>query len=111
MRTLEELVAIITVDPIKFYKTREWRDKREEIMGRDHGECQRCAGRWKSDFPIKNIRLSKAKYVHHIQPLIEAPYLCLENDNLVSLCFSCHETVERRGFSKEKKIPLTIERW
>ncbi|HAO61560.1 MAG TPA: hypothetical protein DCQ90_06490 [Erysipelotrichaceae bacterium] len=111
MRTLDELVAIINVDPIKFYKTREWRDKREEIMARDHRECQRCSGRWKSDFPIKNTRLTQAKYVHHIQSLIEAPYLCIDAGNLTSLCFTCHETVERRGFNKEKKIPLTIERW
>jgi len=114
MRSIDEMVAIIKRDPKQFYKTPEWKGedgKRNEILERDHHECMRCIGKWKTDYPISKTRLKDATHVHHILPIIEYPYLCLTSENLISLCFSCHETVERRGFSKAKKIPLTQERW
>lgn len=111
MRSLDELIALIGQDPIKFYKTKEWRDVRTQVLKRDHYECLRCHGKWKSPYPLKNLRPGKARFVHHVQSLKDYPKRCIDPDNLVSLCFDCHEVVERRGFSKEKKIPLTPERW
>lgn len=111
MRTLEELIAIILTDPNKFYQTPEWKTKRLEMLARDHYECKRCIGEWKSNVPTKHFRLRRSKYVHHIKSLKEHPELCITDDNLVSLCFKCHEEVEQRGFSANKKIPLTFERW
>lgn len=113
MRTLDELVTIILTQPDRFYKLTEWKHKRLEILKRDHNECMRCAGKWKSDIPLIRLpkTIKKAKYVHHIKPLVKYPKLCLEDDNLISLCFGCHEDIERRGYSQEKKIPLTQEMW
>lgn len=112
MRTLDELISIIRSDnPTRFYKLKEWLRVRLVALSRDHYECQRCNGRWKSDIPIKNIRLTKAKYVHHIKALLDYPELCITMSNLVSLCFSCHEIVEQRNLNKEKKEPLTEEMW
>lgn len=112
MRTLEELKAIVNSDqPERFYKTAEWKEVRIRALQRDHYECKRCVGEWTGGKPVKHIRLTKARYVHHIEPLKEQPQKCIELDNLVSLCFSCHEEIEERSFNKEHKQPLTIERW
>lgn len=112
MRTLEDMITIINVDPERFYWLKEWReDKRPFILKRDHNECMRCNGKWKCSQPVKHQRIKKAKYVHHIKPLKEYPELCLTDDNLISLCFGCHEDIERRGYSQEKKEPLTQEMW
>jgi 5-methylcytosine-specific restriction endonuclease McrA len=112
MKTIQQLIDIIRSPSWwRFYKTTEWLNTRAIALNRDHYECQRCAGKWKSDEPIKRVRLSRAKYVHHIKPLLQYPALCLDLDNLVSLCFACHETVEQRSLTKEKKEPLTAERW
>lgn len=111
MRTLSDLETIILTQPDRFYKLKEWKSKRLEILKRDHNECMRCNGKWKSDIPLIRLRLRQARYVHHIKPLVQCPKLCLDDDNLISLCFGCHEDIERRGYSQEKKIPLTQEMW
>lgn len=111
-KTQEELISIIRSDnPTRFYKVKEWLKVRIIVLRRDHYECQRCNGHWKSDIPIKHKRISKAKYVHHIKSLLDYPKLCITLSNLVSLCFNCHETVEQRNIGKEKKEPLTVEMW
>lgn len=112
MRTIEELEAIILSDnPYRFYKLTDWLSIRIEVLKRDHYECQRCNGRWKSDFPVRKVKLTKAKYVHHIKPLLKYPRLCIDYDNLVSLCFQCHEIIEQRNITTSKKEPLTKEKW
>lgn len=90
----------------KFYKSRTWQKKRNEIVIRDHYECQRCKGKGK---------YSKADCVHHIIYLKDNPYLALENSNLVSLCNHCHYLEHNEKLNKmiesNKKEPITPERW
>ena len=98
-----------------FYVSREWKDKRIEILNRDHYECQRCKGNYVVESkPIKRIKIKRAKYVHHIIPMKDCFELALDDDNLVSLCFECHEIVEGRDGTWKKfkhKKKLTKEMW
>ena len=110
----EVYMKVMGGDAHSFYVTREWKDKRAEILERDNYICQRCIGHWTdAKYPIKKIKLSKAKYVHHIKPMRECFELALNNDNLISLCFCCHETVEGRldNQFKPTKKRLTEEKW
>ena len=65
-----------------------WRRLRLLALQRDHYLCQHCLG--------KNI-IRKATEVHHIKPRSEHPELALDLDNLVSLCWDCHEETKPRG--------------
>ena len=75
----------------KFYKSKKWRNKRENILRRDKYECQECSRYGKTTL---------ATTVHHIFPLETYPILRLVNDNLISLCNKCHEAMHNR-FSNE----------
>lgn len=110
-RTLEEVKQLVNDGDIHaFYVSREWKDKRIEILNRDHYECQRCKGNYVVESkPIKRIKIKRAKYVHHIIPMKDCFELALDDDNLVSLCFECHEIVEGRDgtwkkFKYKKKL-------
>ena len=91
-----------------FYKSREWKLKRQEILRRDNFECQLCKARGLAN---------KGVLVHHIKPLKSKPHLAFDNDNLITLCTACHEKEHRRldGYrvkKKEKKQELLPpERW
>lgn len=112
IRTLKDLIAIIRgQNPKSFYDTWEWKEVRLRALERDHYNCKRCSGEWDSGFPIKRVAYKDAKYVHHIKPLKDHPELCITLENLVSLCFSCHEIVEERNKLYEHKVPLSQERW
>ena len=92
----------------RFYKSRLWRNKRNEIMRRDNNECQSCKEKGK---------MKPADVVHHIKHLKDHPYLALENDNLISLCHRCHYHKHSKNRNPEKylvykkKEPITPERW
>ncbi|KOA76605.1 HNH endonuclease [Clostridium botulinum] len=88
---------------VNFYKSTVWINKRKEILKRDHNECQRCK--------LKG-RFSKAECVHHIKHLKNRPDLALEDNNLISLCFTCHNEVhpEKLNISIKPKYN-NEERW
>lgn len=88
----------------KFYKSKEWKKKRKEILKRDNNECQKCKDRG---------CYSKAEAVHHIKHLKEIPELALQDENLISLCNSCHneEHPEKLIKNEPKKIFMNEERW
>ena len=115
-RTLEEVKQLVNDGDVHaFYVSREWKDKRIEILNRDHYECQRCKGNYVVESkPLKRIKIKRAKYVHHIIPMKDCFELALDDDNLVSLCFECHEIVEGRDGTWKKfkyKKKLTKEMW
>lgn len=114
-RTLEEIQSLVNDgDEHAFYVSREWKDIRKDVLKRDNYECQRCKGKFiVKQYPIKKISISKAKYVHHIKPMKEYFDSSLDKDNLVSLCFNCHEIVEGRidKWNKPTKKKLTEEKW
>lgn len=115
MRSLSEIELLVKQGDVHaFYNSHYWNKKRESILKRDHYQCQRCLGNLKTDEPIKRIRLTKAKYVHHIIELKEDFEKALDDDNLISLCFNCHEIVHKRNefrMINEKKEKITEEKW
>lgn len=69
-----------------FYHTPAWRKVRQAVLLRDHYLCQ--------------LRLSKnctrkATVVHHIKELEDYPELALDVNNLVSVCWFCHEETKQ----------------
>lgn len=71
----------VFMDKESFYQTKEWKHKRETILRRDNYQCKECR---------RYGRLRQATTVHHIKHLDDFPELALVNDNLISLCESCH---------------------
>jgi 5-methylcytosine-specific restriction enzyme A len=65
----------------KFYKSKAWQHCRQRVLVRDNHLCQTC---------LKNGKLTAADMVHHIEELKDKPDLALKEDNLISLCNSCH---------------------
>ncbi|MFU1798198.1 HNH endonuclease [Paenibacillus azoreducens] len=64
-----------------FYKSKEWRKCREKVLIRDHYLCQQC---------LRKGILTTANTVHHIKPLEDYPELALDENNLESICPTCH---------------------
>ncbi|HID0883028.1 TPA: HNH endonuclease [Clostridium botulinum] len=99
----ELLVAIKQGNTNIFYKSTEWLNKRNNILKRDNNECQRC----------KSFGgYHKAECVHHIKHLKDFPELALTDENLTSLCYSCHniEHPEKLHLNVKKKF-INEERW
>ncbi|MEH7513336.1 HNH endonuclease [Gottfriedia acidiceleris] len=72
-----------TSESDKFMRGSKWKKKREQILKRDGGHCQRCL--------LKDgIIESKNMTVHHIKPRIKYKELWLEDSNLIALCRSCN---------------------
>jgi 5-methylcytosine-specific restriction endonuclease McrA len=94
----------------EFYNSKEWRHLRKEVLDEYKHECQDCKGKG---------YYTKADTVHHQQYVRKHPRFALsktytfkdkEYINLVPLCHDCHEI--RHGYRvKDKKEPLTVERW
>jgi len=72
---------------MSFYKTKQWRSKREKILRRDQYECRNCKRYGKN---------RTATTVHHCNPLLERPEWRLESWNLLSLCGICHGMMHDR---------------
>ena len=88
---------------IKFYKMKEWLEKRVEILKRDNYECQECK---------RNGKQSQGECVHHIKHLKDFPLLALINSNLITLCNACHNKKHPEKLVKNKRKAFTnIERW
>jgi 5-methylcytosine-specific restriction protein A len=103
----------------RFYDSAAWKHKRLQILVRDHYECQDCRKRLNDAVAAgktlngKDRMIRRAEEVHHIQELKEHPELALEDDNLVSLCISCHNLRHGRAPKKfkRKRILASKERW
>ncbi len=90
---------------MRFYATREWKQKRLEILERDNYECQLCK---------REGRYSKGNVVHHVKHLEDRPDLALDDDNLMTVCEACHNRlhperlIRPEAARREHVIP---ERW
>ncbi|MFA0816014.1 MAG: HNH endonuclease [Anaerofustis sp.] len=69
------------------YKNKRWDRKRAAILKRDGYRCQECK---------RYGRSATATTVHHINPLEDYPQLMYADDNLLSLCGSCHDQMHDR---------------
>ena len=82
-----------------FYNSKEWKAVREFCLLRDHYACVKCG--------------APAEEVHHIIKLTPENILntdiCLNQDNLVSLCRECHFNEHKHdkaeGIAKAKGLP------
>ena len=102
---IELILAIKRGDVRKFYKSKEWKRKRREILKRDNHECQRCK---------REGGYSRATTVHHKKHLDKYPELALADENLESLCDACHnkQHPEKLKTSEvERREQITPERW
>lgn len=103
----------------KFYNSKVWKTKREEILKRDRRECQDCVRRLQDAAVEKVIlagedrKIRAAVEVHHIKELRDYPELKLDDDNLISLCTQCHNVRHGRNVKRfvKKKKRVTEERW
>jgi 5-methylcytosine-specific restriction endonuclease McrA len=77
----------------KFRSSRIWQKKRHEIKIRDKYLCQNCK---------KNgiYQFNKLE-VHHITPISKNWNKRLKNDNLITLCCSCHKMADN------EEIPIS----
>ncbi|UII56702.1 HNH endonuclease [Cytobacillus spongiae] len=104
--TIDEINKLLNEGNIvKFYNCRKWRKLSKRIQKRDNYECQKCKRRGK---------YSKGKNVHHIRELKVVPELAYAEDNLETLCISCHneEHPEKlEGFKKPEPKFINDERW
>lgn len=76
-----------------FYHSPEWRRLRKMALQRDHYLCQHC---------LRAGRIKRATEVHHLIEVERDPSQALVLDNLLSLCWDCHErTKHKRG----KQLP------
>lgn len=100
----------IAEDIHRFYVWEKWKSLRKKVLKMDKYECQICRSRGK---------YTAADTVHHVQYVKKHPDQALEiwytfggkkRRNLISLCHACHEEVHGHR-KKEKKKPLTEERW
>lgn len=83
----------------KFRNTQAWRDKRNNIIIRDKGLCQVCIRNIYNTFG--RIYNHKIIEVHHIDPIVEAYDLRLEDHNLISLCVYHHKMADRGEIPKK----------
>lgn len=101
---------------VKFYKSREWRELRDEVLRENYYECQEC---------LKQGKYTTATMVHHVQEVRKRPDLALSktyvdgrgevHKQLVPLCIACHERVHDKlgDYSRERSGPKfrNEERW
>lgn len=86
-----------------FYNSAEWLHKRAEILARDHWECQRCK---------EQGEFAKAVVVHHIKHYKARKDLALIDDNLISLCLSCHDDVHPEKLRRNAAAKtINEEKW
>ena len=92
-----------------FYRSRSWRFIRRKVLEEFHFECQECKSRG---------RYTPATLVHHELPLEDYPEYALTptlpdgTQQLIPLCFDCHERIEtERGNRLVPAEPLTREWW
>lgn len=116
--SLAEYIRDLIADDniVKFYKSREWRELREEVLREHHYECQHCLERGK---------YTPATMVHHVMEVRKRPDLALsktyvdgkgdERKQLVPLCIACHELEHDKfgDYNKEHgRVKFTnTERW
>ena len=88
----------------RFYKSKEWRNLKDEVLKEQHYECQICK---------KQGIITKADTVHHNQFVTKHPSLALSKlyyykgkqyRNLISVCRACHNKLHPEKHKKRSLI-------
>lgn len=85
----------------KFRSSGIWRKKAIEIKERDNYCCQIC-------FEKKIINYNNLE-VHHITKLCDDERKALDNNNLITLCVSCHKLADS-GIIKKKELTEILKK-
>ncbi len=84
----------------KFYKSASWeRGTRARILERDNYECQICKieGKVVTDsIKVEGHKKKPTLNVHHVMELEHYPDLAHEDDNLITVCVSCHNRIHNK---------------
>ncbi|MFR5470481.1 HNH endonuclease [Intestinibacter bartlettii] len=95
----------------RFYKSKEWRHLKDEVLKEQHFECQICK---------QQGIITKADTVHHNQFVTKHPSLALSKfyyykgkkyRNLIGVCKACHNKLHPEKHGKKKLNQVTEERW
>lgn len=80
-----------------FYQSKAWKKLREIALDRDNNLCQKC---------LKHGEITDAKIVHHIVYVDDDFSKALKLNNLMSVCYSCHNKIHANDNDKtlNKKI-------
>lgn len=83
----------------KFRNTQAWKKKRKIVFYRDKGLCQLCIRNlYDTSGRAYNHKLIE---VHHIEPIVEAYDLRLDECNLISLCTYHHKIADRGRYRRK----------
>ena len=110
-RWIEELLSQGKID--LFYKSKQWRSLRKEVLKEQKEECQECK---------KLGKVTKANTVHHVQFVHKHPELALSKlytyegkqyRNLVCVCADCHNKLhpEKQKSKGKKDKFINTEMW
>lgn len=80
----------------KFTKTATWKSLRREIIRRDNNCCVLCFVRGKIEY--------RQLQVHHIIKRVDNLELAYEPNNLVTVCRTCHEEVEKLSPAQQREL-------
>ena len=86
----------------KLRNTYEWQQKSIEIREHANYLCEVC--RDEGRFNYNNLE------VHHINKIKDAPYLLLDNYNLICLCSEHHKKADNNEIDKDYLINLAMKR-
>lgn len=113
--TLSDYIrGLITSDQLElFYRTKEWKYIRQEVLYELHYECQDC---------LKRGRYTRADCVHHVNEVKQRPDLALskyytdqegnQHRQLIPLCNTCHNLIHDKLGNWQRKDKFTNkERW
>lgn len=80
------------------YRDRRWIKLRNYVRARDNYMCLVCMDKEHIAEPMK--------IVHHIQTVEDREDLRYKENNLISLCKKCHESIHEDYKDKDKKIKI-----
>ena len=108
----------------QIYNSGRWHRLRRQVLDMDHGECQVCRGKYRSDLlGCEGPHYSRASTVHHDLHLREHPEHALDifytdrygikRRNLWSVCREHHEMIHgyRQAADVLERQNRTEERW
>lgn len=108
----------------RFYKSKEWRRLKEQILKENHYECAKCKEQGKITRYDEKEDGSRTliSTVHHVQYVRSHPELALSRTyiyqgkvypNLIPVCKACHNKLHPEKQKRKKKMQgfVNEERW
>lgn len=90
----------------RFYKSYAWKKKRIKVLEIDNYECRHCKEQGRL-----TTQHDATLEVDHIKELKDYPELSLEENNLQTLCRTCHNIKHGRFGFERKESKWEDERW